>query len=263
MRGVGDTVEAPRDAERPAEALRGLDDTRLDHHLRLRDVEGFDDRDDGVDVGRELLDDQRVGARVDGDRAALRQDARSAAAARGEDARQIRGARVADALDHRAQRNRQRLGLGQGLLFLGFGLENVARGDAHDVAVELIAEVVDLQDLVECLVPGHTFELDRDGAAHAGLENDVQSADLGERSQHVLDVAVLEAERDRLADVFLVGSADVLLREGRAGRNRRPGRLVGLHVRRFEEAAVARRHRPRLRGDGGGSGGRGRGRPGG
>ena len=69
-------VEAPLDAERAREVLVGLDDARFDLDLRLRAIERR--RSASVAVVRRSgrsRDDQRVGARIDLHRAALRQRA--------------------------------------------------------------------------------------------------------------------------------------------------------------------------------------------
>ena len=66
---------AQLDAQRAAEAVVGLDDARLDQHLAHRDVDLGDDRRDLLELGRDVGDEDLVGAHVEVDRAARRQDA--------------------------------------------------------------------------------------------------------------------------------------------------------------------------------------------
>ena len=72
------------------------------------------------------------------------------------------------------------------------------RRDPHDVVLEDVAEAVLLEDQVERLVPGNVFELDRHRAADVGVDHDVQPGQLRDRPEDVLDVGVLQVERDRL-----------------------------------------------------------------
>ena len=64
------------------------------------------------------------------------------------------GKSVADAANDRRQRDRLRPRPRQTLLLLGFRPQLCDRSDPHDVALELVVQPVDLQDLVQRLVPG-------------------------------------------------------------------------------------------------------------
>ncbi len=245
VRGVGDGVDRPADAEVAAEALGGLHDPRLDHHLRLRRVEQVDHREHRVHVRRQLLDDQGVGPAVHDDAAALREQAGRAGP---EQARHLVGVGVAQPLVDRTQRDRQRLGGREQLALLGLLAQRLGRRDPHDVAVELIVEVVDLQHLLERLVPGNVLELRRHHAGDARLDDDVQPADLREGAQHVRHVGVGDLEVDRLAEVGLLPARPgVALREPslqRRGRGRDVHRLAD---RRLDAELRADRARGRRR----------------
>ena len=184
--------DAPVDAEAAAEALRGFDDPRLDDDLRRGGVQVVDELEHGRQVGRDLADDQRVGPRVDDDRAALGHDALQ----RRDD---FRGLRVGQLLDDRAGRLGGLARLGEAGAVGLFRLQLRGRRDAHDVVLEHVAEAVLLEDQVERLVPGNVLELDRDRAADLGVDHDVEAGQLGDRAEDVLDVGVFQVERDRLA----------------------------------------------------------------
>ena len=66
-------VAAPLDADVAEVAARRLDDARLDQHLRRLRVERADELLDLVQVAGDVAHDQHVGALVDGDRAAPRE----------------------------------------------------------------------------------------------------------------------------------------------------------------------------------------------
>ena len=61
------STRAEPDAERAAEGVVGIDDARLDQHLAHRDVDLGDQRLDLFELGRDVGDEQLVGARL-GDR---------------------------------------------------------------------------------------------------------------------------------------------------------------------------------------------------
>ena len=81
-------------------------------------------------------------------------------------------------------------------------------GDPHDVSLEHVAELVDLEDQLEGLVPGNVLQAHRDRSADVRVEHDVELRQLAEPLQRVLDVRVLEVQRDRLARVLLVAGAE-------------------------------------------------------
>ena len=128
------------------------------------------------------------------------------------------------------------------------GLELGGRRDPHDVVLENVAEAVLLQDQVERLVPGNVLELHGDRPADFRVDDDVQARQLGDRAEDVLDVRVLQVERDRLAREL-----DLLLGESSAtGRGARcvragqppPGRAPPRPPRRGRRPAAACRDEP-------------------
>ena len=212
VRDVGGSVEAPVDAEAAAERLRGLDDPRLDHDLRCRRVQVVDQLQYGRQESRDLADDEGVRPRVDHDVAATRHDAL-------QNRNDLGGARVRQLLDDRAGGLRGLTRLREprpvGLL----DPELLGRRDPHDVVFEHVTEVVLLQDQVEGLVPGNVLELDGDGALDVRIDDDVQPGELRDRAKDVLDVGVLQVERDRLARELLLAT-----RPDRGRQRRRSGR---------------------------------------
>ena len=164
-------------------------------------VEALDEVEDGRQVLRQLLDDQEVRPGVDEDVSPRRHDLLGGR--RGG----IRG-RVGELLDDRLRRAVVLLRPDELLALSLLGRELRGRGDPHHVPLEDVPEAVDLQDQLERLVPGDVGEGDRDGAADVGVEDDVQVRQLAELLERVLDVGVLEVQREGLARVLPLGLAD-------------------------------------------------------
>ena len=135
--------------------------------------------------------------------------------------------------------------------------------DADHVVLEHAAEAVGLQDQLERASPRHLVQLQRHLAGDTRVDDDVEARDVGEQPEDVLQVAVLEVEADRRAEVarLTAGLADVALL-GSGARRSAPGRGPRLrlwerrHHERFDRRAgragaestgVARGDRGRLR----------------
>src|ERR1017187_4672696 len=200
MGRVGRSVETPRDADRVRERAVRFYDPRLDHDLRTRDVEVLDEIEDGREVVGQLFDDERVGTRVDEDVTARRHDL----ACRG---RHLCRVRVGDLLEHRAEGAVLVLRLDELEPRVLLLRQLVRGGDAHDVSLEHIAELVDLEDQLEGLVPRNVLQADGDRPTDVRVEDDVQLRQLAEPLERVLDIRVFQVERDRLARVLLLAGA--------------------------------------------------------
>ncbi len=97
----------------------------------------------------------------------------------------------------------QRLELARGVLGgaerLPLFFEAGHRGDTDDVPLAHHLESVRAQHEVERLVPRDVHQVERHLPLHVVGGDDVQVADVGQHPEHVLDVSVLEVERDALA----------------------------------------------------------------
>ena len=185
-------------AEVAAEGVERLDDARLDHHLAHRDVDLADEPADLFQPRRRVLDEERVGARIDHRAAALGEDALLLV---GQDLGEGLGALVVQL----ERLGADRLELGD--LRLRFERELLARGelvarrDPHHVAGLAHVEALALQDDVERLVPRHVLQAQREVAGHRVARDDVQAGEVGDHLQHRAHFDVLEVERELLADV--------------------------------------------------------------
>src|SRR3990172_7460847 len=203
-------------AQLAREGGAGADHAGFDFDLKRLAVELLDEvvnpRDDGGDVA----DDEGVGAGVANN-----------LAARGEEALEggLEVARLGVAELHGVH---HRLGgffagLGQVAVLFLLGLEPRPGGDAQHVPFQGAAQAVVAQDDVQGLIPGDVNQHQRDRAADVGVDDDVQPADLVDQAEEILEVNVLEVDRNRLARVLLVGcsGAPPLLQDR---RHRRDGR---------------------------------------
>ena len=76
-------------------------------------------------------------------------------------------------------------------LCFGLVLKSSARRDAQNVAVKLLVEAVVLQHDVERLIPRHFIQNDGKAPLDRGIQHDVQSADLVNQAEEVLEVNIL------------------------------------------------------------------------
>ncbi len=200
---------AEADAERAAEGLVGDDDARLDQHLADGDVDLGDQRLHLLELGRDVGDEQLVGAGLehDGCRAATgsaRADPTGAARGRalpGQPVGDVIGLCVVELERLRAERLERRdllLGLELDLLL---GVELVLGRDQDHVARLAQAEALRLQDDVERLVPGHVLQAQRHVAGDGVAGDDVEVGEVGDDLQQRADLDVLEVERELLAGV--------------------------------------------------------------
>ncbi len=98
--------------------------------------------------------------------------------------------------------HRQRLGINLGAPVLGFLPHRIDGGDAQDVPFQLARQIVVLEHDVQRLVPGHVIEHDGQRALDDGIENDVQTADLVNQPEEILQIHIFKIDRDRLAGVL-------------------------------------------------------------
>ena len=110
-----------------------------------------------------------------------------------------------DGLDD--QRAGQLLALPELSLLLVLPGQDAHRGDAQDVALEDLAQLVVPEEDVEGLVPGDFLEVAGDDAPDLGVEDDVQLGEVAEVEDDVPEVGVLEFQGDDLTGVFGLPSA--------------------------------------------------------
>ncbi len=85
---------------------------------------------------------------------------------------------------------------------IGFMLQGVDRGDAQDVAFQFARQFVVLEHDVECLIPRHVIEHNRQRAVHVRIEHNVQAADFVNEAEEIFQVNVFQVDRDRLARIL-------------------------------------------------------------
>ena len=211
--GHGETV-ALRDrakscAKRTTEGVGRLDDAGFDHHLTHRHVDLLDELRDLLELAGRVLDEHRVGARIDDGTASFRQHA----------------------LIHVGQQLLDRIGLlvaqletfcPGGLefldLLLGFerelflGRQFVARCDPDDVAVLAHVQSLGLENDVERLIPGDILQPQREVAGHGVARDDVQTREVGDDLKDGTHFDVLEVERQLVAHISATGGGADLRR---------------------------------------------------
>ena len=185
-----------------------LDDPRLDHHGRGRGVEGLDGPGDLIDVLLEVPDDDGARPLVHREQPVLVDPVGSEFA---HDLLYVGDVGVGD-LETPGHEGLQLL---LGLEVLHFLLRRPAHGlvlfldlaeggDADDgVGLEYLGQRrhVGLQDDVQRLVPGDVGEADGDLPLDLGSRDEVQSRDIGDQAEDVIDVGVYEVQGEPLAGV--------------------------------------------------------------
>ncbi len=192
--------------------------------------------DDGVQLRRQVRDDERVGAIVDLHVAARRER-------RFLDERRSGGrSRVAER--ERADGERAGVGgrLGERLPRVLLLPQRVDPRDADDRAVDGVVELIAAQDDVERLIPRYFVEDDVDRALHVRIDHHVETADLREPAQHRAEVGALEVEAHRVTGEALLPSGGLLQRSCRCRRRRSE------HNRRRARYTACRRRLGRWRG---------------
>ena len=157
--------------------------------------------DDAIDLRQNrwnVGDDQRIGAFVGHHVAALAQEFLNRN-------QYVFGMRVAEEPGDADFVDRKRLGIDLRAPVFGFPLERVHGGDAQNIAIQLPGQIVVLEHDVQRLIPRHVIEYDGQVAVDLGVEHDVQSADLVNQAEEILQVYILKVDRDGLAGIF--GSA--------------------------------------------------------
>jgi hypothetical protein len=213
-------VTAPLDAQLALVRARRLDDPRLDEDLRGLGVEVSDELLDLVEVVADVAGDQGVGALVDRQRAAGRQQLVGPGL-------ELRGRRVADGDEARLERLELHLLLAPRDGHLALLLEALERSHADQVAGPHHAEALRLQDHLEGLVPGHVPHADRDGPGDLVARDDVDAPDVGHQPQDVVDVRVLEVEIDATPRESAPSRAAVVTQLHGHGRQEAAGLLLG------------------------------------
>ena len=182
-------VAAPLDAHVAEVAARRLDDARLDQHLRGLRVERADQLLDVVQDASHVAGDQRVGALVDGQGPARREEVLRARL-------ELRRRRVVDGDEARLGGRELELGALLGEAQLALLLQLRQRGDADQVSLPHHPEPLRLEHHVERLVPRDVTHADGDVAAHVVGGDDVDAPDVRQEAEDVVDVGVLEVEVD-------------------------------------------------------------------
>ncbi len=201
---------AELDAQRTAEGVVGFDDARLDEHLAHRDVHLGDQRLHFLELARDVVDEDLVGARLGNHRAArgeqprvVRHTAATGAALALRLAEQL-GGHVAGLGVVELERLRAR-GLELGDLLLRFqvdlflGRQLFLGGDPQHVAVLAHAQALALQDDVQRLVPGHVLQPQGHAAGHGIAGHDVEVGEVGDHLKQRADLDVLEVQAQFLA----------------------------------------------------------------
>ena len=200
-RTVGvEAAEAGAGAELAREVVADDHDARFDLHLADRNVERADQATDVVEAVGGVLQQQRVGAFVDRDRAALGQQA-AGAALRLDQRGEIGGLRVVDLQVFGAQRREFLHVLARGELGLLTRREFFGRRHDDDVVVAALVEALGAQHDVQRLVPRHVLQAQRDAALNRVGDDDVLAAGVREQLQHRAGFDVLEVQREALAGV--------------------------------------------------------------
>ena len=179
---------------RPRELARRLHDARFDLDLRLRPIERGDQRRWRASSrsGRSLMMSVLV-------RASVWIEPRCDSTVAVMSVAQVLRLRVAERPRQHAQLAGERLLVGQLAALRFFVGQHRQRRDADDGAVDDVAKLVGAQDDVERLVPRHVAQRDVHRALNRRIDDDVQTADLGERAEHGAQVGALEVEADRVA----------------------------------------------------------------
>ncbi len=210
-------AETPHETVLLQEGLRRLDDARLDQHLARGHVDRVDEVLHRLQIGRDLTDDELVRTGID-DQLRLRRSDFS------QQPGHVGRARIRKLAADRRQRNVELLLLRQlraGPLFLRQARD---RTDAHDVAFQDVRQVVLPEDDVEGLIPRNAREVDRDRAAHPWIRGDVETGEVRERPDDVLDVGVLQIQVDRFAGVDPIPRAELPPLRGDGPRRRQMSR---------------------------------------
>ena len=61
-----------------------------------------------------------------------------------------------------------------------------------------------MDEEIQGLIPWHIHQANRDFSHHIICDNDIVPADLGQQTKDVLDIRVLEIERNSLAGILLL-----------------------------------------------------------
>src|SRR3569832_341443 len=198
-----DVGDAEARAEAAAEVVVGDDDARFDQDLPHRDVELAHHPADLGQAAGGVEDQQRVGAVVHRDLAAVGQER---ALFRADQRREIGRLGVIHGDDLRTQRLELEDLLLRFELFLFSRSDIRARGHQHHVAHLAHAEVLGLEDEVEGLVPRHVLEAQADRALDRVAHHDVEAGEIGNEQQRRAHLDVLEVEREfftRVAEFLL------------------------------------------------------------
>src|SRR5438093_1073980 len=184
-------MRSPLDPEPAGEVLIGLDDPRLDLHLWRPLVEVMDDPLDPGRTVRDVPDDERVGPGIDLDLASWAEIA----------FRDVDGLRRVAVIEVDDARH-ELLGFQRRFFRLGGVIPepgDVGQGvDPQDVPFADLPQVVQLEYEVERLVPRHVQQFQRHLRLDRFPDDHVETADVGDQSEHAADLCVLEVQGNTL-----------------------------------------------------------------
>ncbi len=98
--------------------------------------------------------------------------------------------------------HRQRFSIDLSAPVFGFLPQGINGCDAQYVAVQLTGQIVVLEHDVERLIPRHVIQHNRQVAADLRIEDHVQTADLVNQPEEILQIHILKIDRDRFAGVL-------------------------------------------------------------
>ncbi len=222
--------DAPVHAQLPGSGVSGYHDTRLDLHLAHGHIQPVQSTHDVAYLFRGILNEQRIGALVYADTAAVGQQAKSVTAT--QQLRQVLCPRILDFDEFGNQRGLGLLLVARlDLLPLQVG-QLVGGGHHDDIALLTAGEPLALQDQRQRLIPGYVVQVQGDAPRHAVAGHQVQAGKLGQRRQHGTHFDILEVETQALASERLPFALALLLRR-LAGRldldGQRAATLRGQH----------------------------------
>ncbi len=242
-----DPVPTAADADVAHVVARGLDDARLDEHLRRLRVERANQLFDAVQVAGDVARDDRIGALVDRDGPARREQVARARL-------DLVGLGVADLNEPHLERHEVELGPLLRDPELALLLELGERRHADQVPRAHHPEPLGREDDVEPLIPRDVVHPDRHAAGHVVRGDDVHVPDVGEEPEDAVDVRALEVEVDAASAVraLLLGAQA----RGEPGLTAEGGLDLsvvvhaGLHARDRRERLVALDGHRAIRADG-------------
>src|SRR5262245_12733298 len=178
----------------------GRDHARLNLHLRRLTVELADQVIDQRQGTGNVFDDQGVAARIGHYIAAGREEFLH-------NRSRVLRLPITQVTRDGLPGNRQGLRLLLGAAGFGFVLQRLQRSNSKNVALQLTIQGVVLQHNGQRLVPGNVIQIDAHAPLDSRIQDHVESADLLNDAEKVLQVKVLEIQADGLAGIALADAA--------------------------------------------------------